>query len=437
MSPFEQAVAQGLGSWPEGTVFLAAVSGGADSSAMLAALASLRKNTGGFQLYCLHIEHGIRSAEESAGDARAVMALCERLAVPCRVVSIKPGHIVSAAKDWGGIEAAARHFRTQTWKCEAQRIGAARVLVAHTQDDLLETALMRILRGVGPAGLAAMPREKGLVLRPLLELTRRDALVYLAERGLSYQSDSTNSDIRYLRNRIRHKLIPCLDAFFPQWRSTLPRLSETQRLVADLLASEARGVVWKRLSDERLRTGAAAFFALPLLLREEALFQAVDMLTENKPIAGQSVKRANLRRFSEGGLQALDAGFIRLEKRADSIDISLNYYNRKRYDEGFALVIREPGRYTLSGLGLCSLSLTIEAWSNAFEVCGSRCTAALPLVFRRVKNVHDKEHGITILVEDINGPLARITHLVHSANNVQIKFLITESAVSVVSDACH
>jgi tRNA(Ile)-lysidine synthase len=435
VSAFERAAAQGLGSWPAGTVFLAAVSGGADSTAMLAALASLRENAR-FQLYCLHIEHGIRSVEESAGDARAVTALCERLAVPCRVVSIKPGHIVSAAKDWdSGIEAAARHFRTQAWQCEAQRIGAARVLVAHTQDDLLETALMRILRGVGPAGLAAMPREKGLVLRPLLELTRKDVLVYLAERGLPYQSDSTNSDIRYLRNRIRHKLIPCLDAFFPQWRSTLPRLSETQRMVADLLASEVRGVVWKRRGDKQLRTSAAAFFALPLLLREEALFQAVDTLTENKPLAGQSVKRANLRRFSEGGLQALDAGLIRLEKRADSIDISLNSYNRKKYDEGFALVIREPGRYTLSGLGLCTLRLTIEAWSNAFEVCGSRCTASLPLVFRRVKNVHDKEHGITILVEDINGPLARITHLEHSANNVQIKFLITGAPVSVVSDA--
>ncbi|MDR2537387.1 MAG: tRNA lysidine(34) synthetase TilS, partial [Treponema sp.] len=322
MSSFEQAVAQGLGSWAKGTVFLAAVSGGADSTAMLAALAALRENAG-FQLYCLHVEHGIRSADESEGDARAVTALCERLAVPCRVVSVKPGHIADAAKDWdSGIEAAARHFRTQAWQREAQRIGAARVLVAHTQDDLLETALMRILRGVGPAGLAAMPREKGLVLRPLLELTRRDVLVYLAERGLSCQSDSTNSDIRYLRNRIRHKLIPCLDAFFPQWRNTLPRMAETQRMVADLLASEARGVDWKRLTGKRLRTAAATFFALPLILREEALFQAVDRLTENSPCAGQPVKRANLRRFSEGGLQAIDAGLIRLEKRADSIDIS-------------------------------------------------------------------------------------------------------------------
>ncbi|MDR1324647.1 MAG: tRNA lysidine(34) synthetase TilS [Treponema sp.] len=410
MSTFEQAVSQGLGLWPKETVFLAAVSGGADSTAMLAALASLRENAG-FRLYCLHIEHGIRSADESEGDALAVTALCERLAVPCRVVSIKHGHIVDAAKDWGsGIEAAARHFRTQAWQCEAQRIGAARVLVAHTQDDLLETALMRIFRGVGPAGLAAMAREKGLVLRPLLELTRRDVLVYLAERGLSYQSDSTNNDIRYLRNRIRHKLIPCLDTFFPQWRSTLPRLTETQRLVADLLACEARSVDWKRLTDKRLRTAAAAFFALPLLLREEALFQAVDMLTENDPRAGQPVKRASLRRFSEGGLQAIDAGLIRLEKGADSIDISLNSYNRKKYDEGFTLVIREPGRYTLSGFGICTLNLTIEAWSNAFEVCGSRCTATLPLVFKRVKNVHDKGHAITILVEDINGPLARIIH---------------------------
>jgi tRNA(Ile)-lysidine synthase len=277
------------------------------------------------------------------------------------------------------------------------------VLVAHTQDDLLETALMRVLRGVGPAGLAAMPREKGLILRPLLELTRRDVLAYLAERGLPHQSDSTNSDIRYLRNRIRYKLIPCLDAFFPQWRTTLPRMAETQRLVADLLAGEAHGVAWKRLADDRLGTDAAAFFALPLLLREEALFQAADTLTENDPRAGQAVRRANLRRFSEGGIQALDAGLIRLEKRADRIDVSLNPYKTKNYDEGFALLIREPGRYTLSGLA-------IEVWPNAFEVCGSRYAATLPLVFRRVKSAHGKGYPVTIQAEDINGPLARIIH---------------------------
>lgn len=437
MSAFEQAVSQGLGSWQKGTMFLAAVSGGADSTAMLAALASLRENAG-FQLSCLHIEHGIRSVDESEGDARAVAALCERLMVPCRVVSIKPGHIADAAKDWdSGIEAAARHFRTQSWQREAQRIGAARVLVAHTQDDLLETALMRILRGVGPAGLAAMPREKGLVLRPLLKLTRRDVLAYLAERGLSFQSDSTNSDIRYLRNRVRHKLIPCLDAFFPQWRSALPRLTETQRLVADLLANEARSVDWKQLPDKHLRTSAVAFFALPLLLREEALFQAIDTLTENSPCAGQSVKRANLRRFSEGGLQAMDAGIIRLEKRADCIDVSLSSYNRRKYDEGFALVIREPGRYTLSGLGIDdTLNITIEAWTDAFEVCGSRCSSTLPLVFRRV-HTHDKGRAITILVEDRNASLARITHVANSANSLRIKFLITGSPVSVVSDPYH
>jgi tRNA(Ile)-lysidine synthase len=277
------------------------------------------------------------------------------------------------------------------------------VLVAHTQDDLLETALMRVLRGVGPAGLAAMPREKGLVLRPLLELTRRDVLAYLAERGLPHQIDSTNSDIRYLRNRIRHKLIPCLDAFFPQWRTTLPRMAETQRLVADLLASEAGGVAWKRLADDRLETDAAAFFALPLLLREEALFQAADALTENDPRAGQAVRRANLRRFSEGGLQALDAGLIRLEKRADRIDVSLSVLKHsmlRNYDGGFALVIREPGRYTLCGLA-------IEVWPNAFEVYGSRYAATLPLVFRRVKNARDKGHPVAIQAEDTSGPLAR------------------------------
>jgi tRNA(Ile)-lysidine synthase len=108
---FESMVASGLGVYPRGTGFLAAVSGGADSTAMLVALAVLRQEQG-YKLYCLHVEHGIRPAVESCGDARAVITLCKRLDVPCRVISIARGKIVETAKQSGlGIEGTARFFR--------------------------------------------------------------------------------------------------------------------------------------------------------------------------------------------------------------------------------------------------------------------------------------------------------------------------------------
>ncbi|MDR0710170.1 MAG: tRNA lysidine(34) synthetase TilS, partial [Spirochaetaceae bacterium] len=196
---FEREAASGLGSWPIGTHFLAAVSGGADSIAMLAALAVFAGERG-LALRCFHVEHGIRPAEESLGDAAGVRELCRELGVPCKAAHIPPGKIAgTAAKRGIGLEAAARFYRHALWNLEARRIGAARVLVAHTRDDLLETVLMRVLRGSGPAGLAAMKRDNGRILRPLLSLDRSQVLDYLAGRGIPFRTDSTNADPSFLR----------------------------------------------------------------------------------------------------------------------------------------------------------------------------------------------------------------------------------------------
>ncbi|MDR3174185.1 MAG: hypothetical protein LBU19_08045, partial [Treponema sp.] len=103
---FEAAVLKALGPLPPALILLAAVSGGADSTAMLAALSRLR-GRGNFSLWAAHVEHGIRPAEESRGDARAALSLCAGLGLPCRVLSIRPGKIVEAGRRRGiGTEAA-------------------------------------------------------------------------------------------------------------------------------------------------------------------------------------------------------------------------------------------------------------------------------------------------------------------------------------------
>ncbi|MDR1250136.1 MAG: tRNA lysidine(34) synthetase TilS [Treponema sp.] len=351
---FEAAVAAGLGNWPAGTVLLAAVSGGADSSAMLAALASLRDRVAGagaFDLRCLHVEHGIRPATESRGDADAVRALCAVLSVPCVVVSLPPGKVARTAKRRGlGLEAAARLYRHGAWKAEARRIGAARTLVAHTRDDLLETVLMRALRGSGPAGLAAMPREKGLVLRPLLEMGRADVIAYLQERGLSYRVDSTNADPAFLRNRIRLKLIPCLDTFFPAWRKTLAELAETQRLVADFLEHEAAArIPWEAdgTGAESCRlTGGDNFFSQPPILREEALFAVLDRFSGGTAARCKPPRRKSLRLFAQGKARSLDLGTGVLSSVAGSVVLALP----RPGERGFLLLIKKPGVYKLNRL---------------------------------------------------------------------------------------
>jgi tRNA(Ile)-lysidine synthase len=289
---------------------------------MLAALAAVKAQD--TPLHCIHIEHGIRPAAESRGDAEFVRSLCKELHVPCRIVSIKPGKVAAAAKSRGiGIEAAARHYRRRAWFREARRLEAelsqpVRILVAHTADDMLETALMRIFRGSGPSGLAAMPAARGRILRPLIAVNRRDILDYLGEKKLAWREDATNADIQFLRNRIRHQLIPQLNEHFPQWRGAIAALAETQSLAADFIRKEAkRRISWNStLHCSLLTAHCSLFFAQPAIIREEALFQGINQLSV--PV---KIKRKNIRRFAEGNCAAVDLGALQLRRDPQHITI--------------------------------------------------------------------------------------------------------------------
>jgi tRNA(Ile)-lysidine synthase len=358
MNGLESAVAAALQNCPPGTVYLAAVSGGADSTAMLAALAAPPSL---FRLRCLHVEHGIRPAEESRGDAAFVRSLCERFGVPCTVVSIAPGKIAKTAKRLNtGIEAAARFYRRRALFREGRRIEAetgapVRILTAHTRDDALETALMRVLRGAGPAGLAAMPAGRGRILRPLLALGRADVLRYLQDKNLSWREDSTNADTRFLRNRIRHSLIPLLCETFPHWRTGIAALAETQSLAAAFIAGEARRRVSWALEGGFLCTGAETFFAQSPIIREEALFLGIgrylkflagkNMLAVKNRQPGKTVRRASVRRFCAGLAGAADLGTLRVRRAGDKVIIAPQKSGPT--ETGFSLVIRAEGVYTL------------------------------------------------------------------------------------------
>lgn len=360
---FEAGVLKGLGVSVGGMTLLAAVSGGADSSAMLVALSRLRE-AGGFALRVAHVEHGIRPAAESRGDARAVEALCAGLGLPCRVLTVPAGAVARYARRRGtGVEAAARRFRYRLLWDEALRRGAGAIVTAHTGDDALELCLMRILRGSGPAGLRRMPgrrefssRSRGtmVVLRPLLAFSRADVEAYLGERGFSWCNDATNADERFLRNRIRRGLVPLLNEKFPAWRRGLEALGDTQALAADFIEAEARRrLVWgwaARGGGKELRCPADRFWAEPQILREEALFRGIGMFAG--PGRTVAVKRRNLRRFAAGELRNLDLGFCVITRNGEPPSGHITIRQRKSAAEaGFSLLIKGPGLYNLGGHG--------------------------------------------------------------------------------------
>ncbi|MDR0555280.1 MAG: tRNA lysidine(34) synthetase TilS [Treponema sp.] len=387
---FEEAALLGLGNWPAETALLAAVSGGADSTAMLVALSEPAREQG-LRLHCLHVEHGIRSAEESRGDAEAVRALCASLNIPCRVISIPPGKIARTAKNRRvGIEGAARLYRHAAWNREADRIGAGAILVAHTRDDLLETVLMRFLQGSGPAGLAAMPVFRGRIVRPLLRVSRAQTLRYLLDRGIAFRIDSTNDNPAYLRNRIRRQLIPLLDEHFPYWRSGLEAAAQTQALTAAFLTEEAaRRIPWEQRGAE-WSVSRERFFAEGEIVREEALFQVLDAiprLPSDDPDAPPSgrvgarrgspdhpPRRTAIRRFSRAECRVLDLGTARIEDRGGLITVLPG--KTRRGEAGFSLLIKAPGRYKLKETG-------VELTLGSIET-GEGFYGGLPLIVREV-----------------------------------------------------
>jgi tRNA(Ile)-lysidine synthase len=409
MSPFEDSVAAALGDDSRGKVFLAAVSGGADSTAMLCALAALMREKG-FTLHCLHVDHGIRPEAERRGDGEFTAELCGKLGVPCRIAAVPPGRIAATAKRRGsGLEAAARLYRRRAWNREARRIGADAILVAHTRDDLLETALMRMLRGAGPAGLAAMPARRGRILRPLLELGRAEVLHYLAEKKTPFRTDSTNGDNRFFRNALRNRLVPLLDDLFPRWRRGLQSAAETQRLAADFLAAEAAARLrWEGAAGGgELQAPAADFFALPPILREEALFRGIDLLAAS---GGRKktrpVKRSTVRKFSRGECAALDLGPCRVKKSPPQVILSAAAGNAG--EAGFSLLIKAPGLYKL---GKVTFELSGPFSSRDRGAAGAGFFVSLPLILRRASG------GDRILREGgRSGPGARKAGLLCAAD---------------------
>ena len=209
-----------------GRTIVVGLSGGADSVALVDALASLRRRRG-FRLVAAHLDHGLRPG--SRDDAAFCAAFCPTLDVPLRTATADVR--ARAARERGGLEQAARRERYAFLRAVREEEGAAAIAVAHTRDDQAETLLLRLLRGAGATGLAGMRPRAGDILRPLLDVSRADVLDHLRERGLAWREDPSNADPAHRRNRVRHELLPYLEARFnPEIRAALAR---TASLLAD------------------------------------------------------------------------------------------------------------------------------------------------------------------------------------------------------------
>ena len=306
MHPLERKLATELSPLQGGSLLLA-VSGGPDSVALLRGVLNLRPLEHG-PLAVAHFNHGLRV--DAAVDQDFVHALCTSLGVVCEVGQADRNLCQQTAGV--GLEAAARQARYRFLSAQAENLRITHVLTAHTADDQAETVLHRILRGTGLRGLKGIERARPLnercqLVRPLLDVSRREVVDYLASIGQTARQDPTNAQTKQTRNRIRNELIPLLKRDFnPDVDQALLRLGRlagevgaiTNELVAqglrdyvesteDFVAIQATGMA--RLSPYLIRQVLARVWQLrhwPEREMDHAQWLTLErMIVEGRPTA--------------------------------------------------------------------------------------------------------------------------------------------------------
>ena len=232
---------------------LVGLSGGADSVSLLHILCDYAKNVG-CKIYAAHINHNIRTDEygyEAQRDEDFCYDLCHRLNVP---LFVKKVDVPSLARESGvSLEGCARDERYKFFLSIMHEHNIKILALAHNANDNLETQIFNLCRGSSVVGMEGIKKKReldgnfGRVVRPLILATKAQILDFCAENSISYMTDSTNFELDATRNKIRHRIIPELEAIFPSASASSARLSESARECYDFVATEAQ-----RIIDEHL-----------------------------------------------------------------------------------------------------------------------------------------------------------------------------------------
>jgi len=325
-----------------------AVSGGVDSVVLLDVLASLR-NEFHLALAVLHLNHGMRG-EEARRDQRFVQALSTQYALPY------VDHEVDCPRyrkeNSLSPQAAARELRYRFFEEAISTHDLDKVAIGQTADDQAETVLMRLIRGGGTRGLKGIPPVRGRYIRPLIEVWHEELLAYARHQGLSFVQDSSNLKKDYLRNRVRHELLPALQEYNPAIKERLLHLAqvlgEDESYLQGLTDEAARGIVF---GDQGCSIPVPHLLSLPPALQLRVLQRAFTSLSSGGVLEYPHVK--GIKDLIQGGggnkRLALPGGYW-----AQRIYDTLLLGKGEEISEGIerAIDLAVPGRTRLDGLGV-------------------------------------------------------------------------------------
>jgi len=330
MYPFENKISNSLIQKTVGAVaeynmlqerdsVLVGVSGGADSVALVHVMKEIAPIFS-IKLGIAHLNHSLRGNESDA-DASFVVSLSEKLNLPC--YTAKEDVVEYKNKHGFSLEEAGRRVRYAFFENIAQREGFNKIALGHTGDDNAELVLMYLLRGSGPLGISGIPPIRGvfktnlLIIRPFIKTSRSDIIKYISAKSLSYVVDKSNMDMKYLRNKIRHNLIPELkENYNPKIVETINRLASIMRSEDEWMENELESILNKNTlftENNRIVLSVSGMNALHPAAKRRIARSAIEKV------------KGNLRRISYSHVELVAAQLV-----SDSDSWSLDLPDRIR-----------------------------------------------------------------------------------------------------------
>lgn len=271
---------------------VAGVSGGADSMAMLDILRRLQKEWG-FDLSVVHVNHGIRGSE-AMRDQEMVEDICRKWEITCCVYEYD---VPSLSAQWKmGHEETGRLVRREAFQCEREKYEkkgfCVKTALAHNQNDLAETMLHNLARGAGIRGLSGMRAVSGKIIRPVLCLKRAEIDNYVKERKICFVQDSTNLTDDYTRNRIRHHIVPAVEAVNAQAVSHMAETSEMLAEAESYLKEQSRVILKMCEQEDGSYLFTEDFFKQEIFIKKYVIMEALQKLAgKQKDLAAVHVRQ--------------------------------------------------------------------------------------------------------------------------------------------------
>ncbi len=352
-----------------------AVSGGADSMALLLALGEMREEFH-ISLSVAHLDHGLRAEGEE--EASFVREAAQTVGAPFLQGR---ANVRALQKEKGlNLQEAAREARYAFLLDAARETGATRIALGHTADDQAESVLMRILRGAGPRGLSGIPPVRDRIfIRPLIEIWRSEVESFLQERRRGFLQDPSNVSGRFLRNRIRREVLPVLENYNPRIRHTLAQMAEffrgEERFWQELVQEKFSPLVQSRQKGT-LSLHVPSLSSHPLPLRLQCIRRAIEEV------------QGNLRRI---GLPHIRAAETLLEGRGPNREVHLPQGLKVARSYDLLVFSREeeelpPFEHAVNGPGLVNIpeigrALRFDFLSNGKRISPENSPAVAMLDF--------------------------------------------------------